>query len=172
MSILLPRIDEEEYNQAISPVITIKNRSSSKTILTHDVSQGDLTGLTPFELTVENGIRKTGVFTIKCWDDAGLIKNGDIGFRNRVNIKVKKKFQNDYQDVITGLIIDINERVYGPNGARYWELTGQSMKHIWGHSFIKYQRNVPFLNMKENQLNLKNNDKKYYINNILYDVFT
>jgi hypothetical protein len=168
---LLPRIDEEEYNQVVSPVITIKNRSSSKTILTHDVAEGDPTGLAPFELSVENGIRKTGIFTLKCWDDADFIKNGEIGFRNRINIKVKKQFQSQYQDIITGLIIDINERIYG-DGARFWELTGQSMKHIWGHSFIKYQRNVPFLNMKENQLNLKTNDKKYYINNILYDIFT
>ena len=172
MSILLPRIDEDEYNQAVSPVITITNRSGSRTILSHNVAEGNLSGLSPFELTIENGIRKTGAFTLKCWDDAGLIKNGDISFRNRINLKVKKQFQSEYQDVLTGLIIDINERVYGGTGARYWELSGQSMKHIWGHSFIKYQRNVPFLNMKENQLNLKTNDKKYYINNILYDVFT
>ena len=173
MSIIqLPRIDEEEYNQEISPVITFKNRSSTKTILTHDVAQGDITGLAPFEISVEDGVRKTGAFTIKVWDDEGFIKNGEIGFRNRVNIKVKKKFQNEYEDLINGLIIDINERVYGDTNARFWELTGQSMKHIWGHTFIKYQRSVPFLNMKENQLNLKTADKKYYINNILYDIFT
>lgn len=168
---LLPRIDEDEYNQAISPVITIQNRSSTKTILSHDTSQGDPTGLAPYEMSVEMGTRKTGIFTIKCWDDAGFIKNGEVGFRDRINIKAKKQFQSGYEDLINGLIIDINERVYG-DGARAWEITGQSMKHIWGHTFIKYQRSVPFLNMKENQLNLKVNDKKYYINNILYDIFT
>lgn len=169
--ILLPRIDEEEYNQPIVPVITIKNRSSTKTILTHDVNLGNSTGLSPYELTIESGTRKTGMFTLKVWDDAGFIKNGEIGFRNRINIKAKKSFQSEYEDLINGLIIDINERVYG-DGARAWEITGQNMKHIWGHTFIKYQRSVPFLNMKENQLNLKTNDKKYYINNILYDIFT
>lgn len=165
-------IEQEEYNQALVPVITIKNRSSSKTILTHDVSEGDLTGLSPYELTVEGGVRKTGVFTLKCFDDANYIKNGEIRHRNRVNIKVKKPFQTEYQDLINGLIIDINKIEYGPNGVVSWELTGQSMKHIWGHSFIKYERNVPFLNMKEKQLNLKNTDKKYYINNLVYDIFT
>jgi hypothetical protein len=165
-------IEQEEYNQALVPVITIKNRSSSKTILTHDVMDGDITGFAPYEITVEDGVRKTGAFTIKCYDDAGFIKNGEIRHRNRVNIKVKKPFQSVYQDLINGLIIDIKKIEYGPEGVEAWELTGQSMKHIWGHTFIKYERNVPFLNMKENQLNLKNTDKKYYINNLVYDIFT
>lgn len=171
MSLIRPRLDQDEYNQPLVPTITIKNRSSTKTILTHDVEQGDETGLTPFELVIDSGIRKTGTFSIKCWDDAGFIKNGEIGFRNRVNIKVKKPWQSEKQDLINGLIIDINKTEYG-NGAVSWELIGQSMKHIWGHTFVKYEKNVPFLNMKENQLNLKNNDKKYWINNIVYDIFT
>ena len=165
-------IEQEEYNQALVPVITIKNRSSTKTILTHDVALGDPTGLAPYEITVENVVRKTGMFTIKCYDDAEFIKNGMIRHRNRVNIKVKKPFQSEYQNLIHGLIIDIKKVEYGDSGAVAWELTGQSMKHIWGHTFIKYERNVPFLNMKENQLNLKNTDKKYYINNLIYDICT
>lgn len=165
-------IEGNEYNQALAPEIQIKNRSSSKTILTHNVLDGDSTGLAPFEITVESGVRKTGMFTIRCYDDAGFIKNGEIRHRNRVRIRGKKPFQNEYQDLIHGLIIDITKHDYGPTGASYWELSGQSMKHIWGHTYIKYERNVPFLNMKENQLNLKNNDKKFYINNIIYDVFT
>lgn len=164
--------EQEEYNDSLIPVITFKNRSSSRTILTHDGERENDTGLSPVEITIENGIRKTGTFTIKCYDDAGYIKNGDIGYRNRVNIKAKKPWQTEYQDLINGLIIDINRRDYGPSGATVWELTGQSMKHIWGHTFIEYERNVPFLNMKENELNLKNSDKKYYINNLIYDVFT
>lgn len=165
-------VEQEDYNQALVPQITIKNRSSSRTVLTHNVLDGDTTGLAPYEISVENGVRKTGVFSIKCFDDAGFIENGEIGFRNRVNIKVKKPFQSEYQDLINGLILDIKKTEYGPNGVKAWEITGQSMKHIWGHTFIKYERNVPFLNMKENQLNLKNNDKKYYINNLVYDIFT
>ncbi|MFI5406115.1 MAG: hypothetical protein ACHQ1D_06330 [Nitrososphaerales archaeon] len=165
-------IELDEYNQPLVPLITIKNRSSSKTILTHNVLDGDITGFAPYEISVESGVRKTGAFTIKCYDDAGFIKNGEIRHRNRVNIKVKKPFQSQYQDLINGLIIDIKKIEYGPAGAEAWELSGQSMKHIWGHTFIKYERNVPFLNMKENQLNLKNNDKKYYVNNLIYDIFT
>jgi hypothetical protein len=165
-------IEQDEYNQSISPVITIKNRAGTNTVLKHDISEGDPTGFAPVELSVETGVRKTGLFTIKCYDDAGFIKNGEIGFRSRVNIKAKKPFQSEYQDLINGLILDITRRDYGPAGATIWELTGQSMKHIWGHTFVEYERNIPFLNMKENELNLKNNDKKFWINNLVYDVFT
>jgi hypothetical protein len=165
-------IEQEEYNQSLVPQITITNRSGSKTVLNHNVLDGDITGLAPYEISVENGVRKTGMFSIKCYDDAGFIKNGEIRHRNRVNIRVKKPFQSEYQNLINGLIIDIRKIEYGPSGVTAWELTGQSMKHIWGHSFIKYERNVPFLNMKENQLNIKNTDKKYYINNLIYDIFT
>lgn len=172
MSVTLGRIDEPEYNQAISPVITIKNRSNTQTILTHDVSQGDQTGLAPFELAIENGIRKTGVFKLRCYDDADYLTNGDISFRNRINIKAKKPFQSEYQDLIHGLIIDIRKIENYEGGHEVWEITGQSMKHIWGHTYVDYEKNVPFLNMKENMLNLKNNDKKYWIGNIIYDIFT
>lgn len=172
MSQTLGRIDETEYNEPISPVITIKNRSSTRTILTHNVADGDATGLAPFEIIVENGIRKTGMFTIRCYDDADYITNGDISYRNRVNIKAKKAHQSEYQDLINGLIIDIKKVESYDGGHEVWELTGQSMKHVWAHTHVDYEKNVPFLNMKENQLNLKNNDKKYWIGNIIYDIFT
>jgi hypothetical protein len=169
----LGRIDEPEYNEALSPVITFKNRSSTKTILEHDVAGGNNTsGLSPFEIMVENGIRKTGTFTIRCYDDGDWITNGDIGFRNRVTIKAKKAHQSEYQDLINGLIIDIRKIELYDGGHEAWELVGQSMKHIWNHTHVDYERNVPFLNMKENQLNLKNSDKKYWIGNIIYDIFT
>lgn len=172
MSVTLGRIDEPEYNEPIVPVITIKNRSGTKTILTHDVSQGDITGLAPFELTIENGIRKTGTFTLRCYDDAGYLTDGKIGFRNRISIKAKKPHQSEYQDLINGLILDIKKIEMYDGGHEVWEITGQSMKHIWGHTHVDYEKNIPFLNMKENMLNLKNNDKKYWIGNIIYDIFT
>lgn len=172
MSVTLGRIDEEEYNQPITPVITIKNRSSTRTILEHDVADGDVTGLSPFAISVENGIRKTGTFTIRCYDDGDWISNGDISFRNRVNIKAKKEHQSEYQDLINGLIIDIHKIENFDGGHEIWELVGQSMKHIWQHTHVDYEKNIPFLNMKENMLNLKTNDKKYWIGNIIYDIFT
>lgn len=172
MSITLGKINESEYNEPIIPVITIKNRSGTQTILTHDVAHGDNTGLAPFEVNVETGIRKTGVFTIRCYDDAGFITNGDIGYRQRVHIKAKKKHQSQYQDLIHGLIIGIRKVENHDGGNEIWELTGQSMKHIWGHSVIDFEKNIPFLNMKENELNLKNNDKRFWIGNILYELFT
>lgn len=172
MSVTLGRIDEPEYNEAVSPVITFKNRSSTKTILTHDVSQGNITNLSPFEIIIDNGIRKTGTFTIRCYDDADYLTNGDIGFRNRVEIKAKKASQNTYQDLIKGLIIDIRKVELYDGGKEIWEITGQSMKHIWGHTHVDYEKNIPFLNLKENMLNLKTNDKKYWIGNIIYDIFT
>lgn len=136
------------------------------------MAQGDPTGLAPFEITVENGIRKTGAFTIRCYDDADFITNGDIYHRQRVIIKAKKKHQTEYQDLIHGLILGINKVENYDGGHEVWEITGQSMKHIWTHTVIDYEKNIPFLNMKENQLNLKNNDKKYWIGNIMYDLFT
>lgn len=166
------RIDEDEYNQPIVPVITIKNRAGTNTVLTHDVEQGDITGLAPFEISVENGIRKTGIFTIRCYDDANLISNGNISFRQRVNIKAKKPFQSEYQDLINGLIINIRKVEKYDGGHEIWEISGQSMKHIWTHTAIDYEKNIPFLNMKENQLNLKNNDKRFWIGNIIHDLFT
>ena len=172
MAVVLGRIDEPEYNEPISPVITIKNRSSTRTILSHDVSLGDTTGLSPFGISIENGIRKTGTFAIRCYDDANWITNGEISYRNRVNIKAKKAHQSEYQDLINGLIIDIRKVEGFDGGHEVWELTGQSMKHIWGHTHVDYEKNIPFLNMKESMLNLKNNDKKYWIGNIFYDIFT
>jgi hypothetical protein len=172
LSVTLGKINESEYNDPIIPVITIKNRSGSNTILTHDVSQGDVTGLAPFEMTVETGVRKTGVFTIRCYDDAGYLTNGDIGFRNRVHIKAKKEHQSEYQDLIHGLIIGIRKVENYDGGHEVWEITGQSMKHIWTHSVIDFEKNIPFLNMKENELNLKNNDKRFWIGNIIHELFT
>lgn len=172
MSVTLGRIDESEYNEAISPVITFKNRSGTQTILTHDVSQGNITGLSPFEMNVDIGIRKTGTFTIRCYDDADYITNGQIGWRDRVHIKAKKPFQSEYQDLIKGLILDIRKVELYDGGKEVWEISGQSMKHIWGHTHVEYEKNIPFLNLKENMLNLKTNDKKYWIGNIIYDIFT
>lgn len=168
----LGRIDEPEYNEPISPVITFKNRSSTQTILTHDTAQGDTTGLAPFEILIENGIRKTGTFTIRCYDDGDYLTNGDISFRNRVIIKAKKNSQSEYQDLIHGLIIDIKKIELYDGGQEIWEISGQSMKHIWGHTYVDYEKNIPFLNLKENMLNLKTSDKKYWIGNIIYDIFT
>jgi len=172
LSITLGKINEHEYNEPIIPVITIKNRSGTKTIIEHDVALGDTTGLAPFEITVETGIRKTGVFQIRCYDDAGYLTNGDIGFRNRIQIKAKKKHQSQHQDLIHGLIIGIREVENYDGGNSIWEITGQSMKHIWTHSVIDFEKNIPFLNMKENELNLKNNDRRFWIGNILYELFT
>lgn len=166
------KINEKDYNDPIVPLITIKNRSSTKTILEHNVLNENDTSFSPISISLDGGIKKTASFTIRCYDDYGYLRSGMIPYRARVSIKAKKPFQDIYEDLITGLILDIKKTERYKNGNEEWEISGQSMKHIWGHTIIEYEKNIPFLNMKENNLNLKNEDKNFYIGNILKDIFT
>lgn len=166
------RINEKEYNDPIIPVITIKNRANNKTLLEHDISKENDTLLSPFGLSVESGIKKTGSFTLKVYDDYGYIRSGLIPYRGRVNIKAKKPHQTQYTNLINGLILNIQKLESYNNGDEIWEISGQSMKHILGHTHIRYSRNIPFLNLKENKLNLKNTDPKYWVGNVFNDILT
>ena len=166
------KVNEKEYNDSFVPVITISNRSNTQVILEHNVLEGNTTQFSPFELVVSGGIKQTSTFTIRCFDDFGYLRSGLIPYRGRVHIKAKKPWQTTYFNLLKGLILDINKTEFYKDGNEIWEITGQSMKHIWTHTYIQYVKNIPFLNLKENQLNLKNNDKKFHVGNIVHDILT
>src|SRR5687768_13792610 len=114
------KINEKEYNDPFIPVITIKNRSSSQVILEHNVEDGNITQFSPFELIVSSGIKKTSSFTIRCFDDFGFLKSGMIPYRGRTQIKGKKPWQEEYFNLIKGLIIDIHKTELYKDGNEIW----------------------------------------------------
>jgi hypothetical protein len=161
----------DTYNEVLSPVITIKTPDSSRTIMTDDFSTPELGILKSTSMKISNGIQKTGQLTLTFRDPFGYYDSGAIYKGCRIQVKAKKKHQTKYINLFSGIIISdsIDESDRRRN---IYTIVANSMRHILTHTAVSFERNIPFQNMKEDTLNLINEDPRFYIGNMIYDAFT
>lgn len=161
----------DDYNNVFSPILTIKSPDGTKTLLEDDFSTPELGILKNTNMKINNGMSKTGQLELTFKDQFGYYDAGTVYKGCRIYVKAKKKHQTAYTNLFSGIIV--NDSVEESTARRnIYNITAFSMRHILTHTAINYERNIPFQNMKESVLNLKNDDPAYYIGNMIYDVFT
>ena len=164
-------ITGDDYNNVLSPVLTIKSPDGTRTLLQDDFSTPELGILKNTNMKINNGMSKTGQLDLTFRDQFGYYDQGTVYKGCRISVKAKKKHQSSYVNLFSGIIV--NDSVEESTTRRnIYNISAFSMRHILTHTAISYERNIPFQNMKENVLNLKNDDPAYYIGNMIYDVFT
>lgn len=160
----------DNYNNVLSPVLTIKTPDGSRILMQDDFSTPEQGILKNTNLKISNGINKTGQLTLTFRDQFGYYDAGQIYKGCRISVKAKKAHQSTYTNLFSGIII--NDSIEESSARRnIYNITANSMRHILTHTAVNYERNIPFLNMKEDVLNLKNDDPKYYVGNMIYDAF-
>jgi hypothetical protein len=161
----------DNYNNVFSPFLTIKSPDGSRILMQDDFSTPEIGILKNTSLKISNGLSKTGQLQLTFRDVFGYYDAGSIYKGCRIYVKAKKKHQSAYTNLFSGIIV--NDSVEESTQRRnIYNITAFSMRHILTHTAINYERNIPFQNMKESQLNLRNDDPMYYIGNMIYDVFT
>jgi hypothetical protein len=167
----MPRITEEEYNNVMTPIITIKSPDSSETILEEDLANYNPNGLRGLKMSLSNGVKKTGQFTMDFLDDNGIIDANEIYKGCRIYIKGKKAHQSTYQNLFAGLCVE-DAQLESTKRTTQYTLVFNSMQHIFTHTIVDYERNIPFKNLKEDRLNLVNSDPQYYVGAMVEDILT
>jgi len=164
-------IIDEEYNNVFTPVITIKSPDNSRTLMEHTFDSLIGSGLRNMSMSISNGVEKTGQMQLNFRDDYSLYDSHVIYKGCRVYVKAKKKHQSQYQNLFAGIIV--NDALTESSVRRnLYTINAFSMRHILSHTVVNYERNIPFFNLKENTLNLKNVDPKYFVGNMMEDIFT
>lgn len=167
----MARITESDYNNVLTPILTIKTPDNSQTLLEQDFSNYSNSQLKITRMSISNAIQKTGELNLEFMDDIGFMNRHEIFKGCRCYVKAKKAHQSEYQNLFAGLLIDETEQE-SSNALTQYALTFKSMRHIFTHTIVNYERNVPFKNLKEDRLNLVNNDPNYYIGAIVKDILT
>src|ERR1044072_1952621 len=165
------RITEEEYNNVLSPVVTIKTPDSSETLLEEDFSTFNPAGLRGFKMSINSGVKKTGQLEMVFRDDNYII-DSDLIFKGcRIYVKGKKAHQNTYTNLFAGILTEDAQLESSRKNTEY-TLIFNSMQHIFTHTIVDYERNIPFKNLKEDKLNLVNSDPQYYVGAMVEDILT
>jgi hypothetical protein len=161
----------DDYNNVLSPVLKITNPEGSRILMQDDFSTPELGILKNTNLKISNGINKTGQLTLTFRDPSGYYDTGVVYKGCRISVKAKKKHQTTYTNLFSGIII--NDSIEESTARRnIYNITANSMRHILTHTAVNYERNIPFLNMKADVLNLRNDNPLFYVGNMIYDAFT
>lgn len=160
----------DNYNNVLSPVLTITTPDGSRVLMHDDFSTPEQAILKNTNLKISNGISKTGQLTLTFRDQFGYYDGGQIYKGCRIQVKAKKAHQSTYTNLFSGIII--NDSIEESSARRnIYNITANSMRHILTHTAVNYERNIPFLNMKADVLNLRNDNPLFYVGNMIYDAF-
>lgn len=167
----MARINEEDYNNVLTPVVTIKTPDSSETLLEQDFSKFKSGELRTFKMTSNTGVKKTGQLEMVFRDENEIIDSELIFKGCRIYVKGKKAHQNDYTNLFAGILVEDAQLESNKRNTEY-SLIFNSMQHIFSHTIVDYERNIPFKNLKEDRLNLINTDPQYFIGQMVDDILT
>lgn len=159
---------DEHYNEVLSPVVTITTPDQRRTLMVDDYSTKETSILKNTSLSISNGINKTGQLELKFRDQFGYYDSGAIYKGCRIKVKAKKKHQQDYVNLFSGVIVS-DELEESTRRRNLYTITANSTRHLLTHTAVNYSRRIGFQNMKEGELNLMNDDPNFYIGNMIYD---
>ena len=167
----MSNIISDEYNEPLSPVVTVRSPDSSRLLMHDDFSTPEQGTLKNTKLTISNGIQKTGQLTLTFKDPFGYFTSGTIHKGCRIQVKAKKAHQNTYRNLFSGIITSDNIEESTRRRSMF-TINALSMRHIFTHTAVNYEKNIAFQTMKEDTLNLKNDDPNFYIGNMIYEAMT